>query len=258
MQKEDSILWEERAVQSEIELSKAYGGIPQGFSNFIHIYNKLIPLSGDFNRAIGVKLTDFQSFNIFHQRVLDIHIEKKLDKPSRYDVYPPVLDVEKWNEYLQKKNCILSESIFMSTETTTISYQTDISFYKPSESEYMNWFYQRMKAKDYFDTEWYEQISIPQAKFIQVFKPLWLMIENEIIGWVYCANFGDYCRLFDVEIVEAFRGKGYGGKLMDMVKFECGREGASHIIVQPAANAKKFYEKIGFVKRASCSTIWVR
>ena len=54
------INWPQRALRSEITFSKALGGKPIAYPNFIHLHNEAVPWGGDFNRAVGVRIADLQ------------------------------------------------------------------------------------------------------------------------------------------------------------------------------------------------------
>jgi len=97
------INWDEISLHSEIEYSKALGGKVIEYENFIHIYNENVPWVGDFNRSVGIRISNFESFIKVVKKTEDIHKDKNLDIPNRYDIYPPVLNKEKWIDFLLNK-----------------------------------------------------------------------------------------------------------------------------------------------------------
>jgi hypothetical protein len=84
--------WFEKALHSEIEFSKALQSQPTQYPNFIHLYNPHVPWGGDFNRAVGVQITDFRVFDEIIIQVEQIHLEKGLERPDRFDALPPALE----------------------------------------------------------------------------------------------------------------------------------------------------------------------
>ena len=72
--------WDERVLNSEIEYSRALGGTPIVYPNFIHIYNNAVPWSGDFNRAVGVRLSSYESFD--GTLFIDIAFRKQKERPA--------------------------------------------------------------------------------------------------------------------------------------------------------------------------------
>ena len=104
--------WHQRAVESEIALSVANGGRAVHYSSFTHIHNPHVPWGGDFNRAVGVKLNNFKSFEEVVEKVQAIHSSNELEVPDRFDIIPPSLDLKRWSGYLEQKGYLMLEVIF--------------------------------------------------------------------------------------------------------------------------------------------------
>ena len=242
----NKIDWDERALNSEIEYSKARGGKVIQYKDFVHIYNDKIPYSGDYNHTVGIKISGFNDFKKVVKEVGRIHKEKHLDKPDRYDIYPPTLNKEKWRDYLSQMGYYIYTAIFFCSNTTYKSLPDGIKLYLPTKDEYIKWYYEKMRLESYFDEKWFGLIKPLQLNFIKTFKPYWLIKDDTIKGWVYFANLGDYCRLFEVEIKEEFRDCGLGTILLNAVRNEASNQNVKHILLSTTEDLREFYEKVGF------------
>ncbi|MFH1940136.1 MAG: GNAT family N-acetyltransferase [bacterium] len=251
----NKINWGEIALHSEIEYSKARGGKPTKHKNFIHIYNKQVPYSGDYNRAVGVKISDYKSFEKVVEEVEKIHSEKKLDKPDRYDIYPPAMKEENWQGYLSKRGYNIHTVVFLCSRSFYKPIPEEIKLYLPSKNEYIKWYYEQQNLRSHFDEEYFNLIKPSQLNFIKIFKPYWLIEKDMIKGWVYCANLGEYCRLFEVEIKEEFRGCGLGTILLNAIRNEAGKQNAKYVLLSTGEDLRKFYEKAGFIECVKNSVI---
>ena len=240
------INWNERAICSELEFSKALLSQPVSYANFIHIHNPYVPWGGDFNRAVGVQITTFQSFVDTLGRVEEIHQEKGLEKPDRFDIQPPVLDEKRWHDYLEQKGFRLHTAIFFYAQTKEIYLPDGFTLYSPSVDEYLAWYSELAKSGGYYDEDWYKQHLPLKVNFIKVFKPYWLLKNKEQVGWVYSANLGVYTRLFEVEINQQFQGQGMGRLLLQAIRNEGYKQGAEHVLLQANDRLKPFYLKSGF------------
>ena len=247
--------WTERASRSEIEYSKARGGVTVDYPEFTHIHNRFVPLAGDYNRAVRVRLGDFDSFDRVVRTLRQVHREHRLDPPDRLDVLPPSLDEVAWNEYLTPRGGRARTVLFFTAAALPGPMPEGFKFYVPSEKEYSRWYRRRVEASDWFDEEWFAAAMPLQLGFIRVFKPYWLLEDGQRVGWVYCANLGDYCRLFEVEIEENRRGSGLGTLLMQAARIEAEKLGASHVLLQADERLRAFYEQAGFTECTRNSVI---
>ena len=250
-----SINWERNALDSEVEYSRALKSEAVEYLKFIHMYNAFVPWSGDFNRAVGVKITDFQSFEEIICQVERIHKEKNLERPDRYDIYSPTLDRSLWQDYLLEKGYKLDTAIFFCAPTLSEYLPSGFTLKVPSEQEYIDWYRHLIQLRGYYDEQWFQMLVPLQLHFIRVFKPYWLLREGDLVGWVYCANLGEYVRLFEVEINQDFRGQGFGILLLRAIRMECDKPGAQFILLQSGESLRNFYEKAGFRECASNSIV---
>ncbi|MBN2380605.1 GNAT family N-acetyltransferase [candidate division WOR-3 bacterium] len=250
-----TIDWNRRALASEIALSEANGGHAVHYKNFIHIYNPHVPWGGDFNRAVGVKITDFESFEKVIKKVQDIHTSEGLEKPDRFDIAPPTLDSAVWSPYLEERGYSMHEVIFFSSLVSNTHLAPGFELYSPTENEYIQWYRELISAYDFFNDEYYSQLKPLHLGFVEVFRSYRLLKDKEHVGWVYCANLGDYCRLFSVEIKECFQGRGYGRVLLDGIKGKAFDLGVKNILLQTQENLRGFYEKCGFTECSGNSVI---
>lgn len=250
--------WNRYALDSEIAYSKALQSSPIEYPNFIHMHNVVVPWNGDFNRAVGCKLSGFQSFEDIISQVESLHQTKKLVRPNRYDIYAPSLKEEIWYPYLSEKGYSLETAIFFCAPTASASLPSGYILKCPSEPEYIDWFCNRAHSWGFYSEQWFETIRPLQLHFIRVFKPYWLMREGTLVGWVYAANLGKYARLFEVEIRPEFRGQGLGQILLRVIRVEGIRLGVAFILLQAGERLRNFYEKAGFRECARNSIIWLQ
>lgn len=190
--------WAERALQSEIVFSEALGGQATEYNNFIHIHNESVSWGGDFNRAVGLRISDGKSFYHVVQRVEAIHSEMDLDRPDRYDILPPALDKDVWTKLLAKRGHTLCTVFFFCASILVEELSSDYSMYTPNDDEYLDWYHSQESMKEYYEEAWFQLIKPLRLKFIQQFKPYWLMKDGLRVAWVYCAHLGAFDRLFDV------------------------------------------------------------
>jgi len=250
-----NINWDERALNSELEFSKALLSRPIEYPDFIHMYNSHVAWSGDFNRALRVRITDFQSFDNIKSQIEQIHQEKRLEKPDRFDIRMPALDEKQWHDHLQKMGYGLQTAIFFNALAKEIELPAGYSLYSPTNAEYFDWYSGLAKSQGYYDEGWFKQLIPLKANFIQVFKPYWLMKNKNLVGWVYSANLGKYCRLFEVEIEQHFQGQGMGRLLLQAMIGEGYRQRAEYILLQSNDRLRPFYEKCGFIECSRNSVI---
>ena len=258
-----TINWAKSGLDSEIEYSRALKGKPVVYSKFIHMHNPFVPWSGDFNRAVGVKLSGFRSFEGVVSQVEGIHRAKNLERPNRYDIYPPALNEVQWRNDLLRSGYNLETAIFFQAPTLGMptpaeTLPPDYVLTIPSEPDYLAWFCRLAQARGFYNESWFQSIRPLQLSFIRIFKPYWLLREGELVGWVYCANLGAYARLFEVEISPPFRGQGLGKLLLRAIRMEGHRLGTQFILLQAGERLRPFYEKAGFKECAANSIIWLR
>jgi ribosomal protein S18 acetylase RimI-like enzyme len=254
----NEIDWAERALESEIAYSRACGSRPTAYPGFVHLYNDAVPWGGDFNCAVGVRLTDYASFERAADRVARIHREKKLDRPDRYDIYPPPLDRVWWDDYLAQRGYSLQMSIWFCAPTIEGHLPAEFTLFAPAEDEYIEWYHRRQKEQSWYDDAYLERLRPLQQRFARVFRPYWLLRGSQRLGWVYCGYLGDYGSLFDVWIEPAFRGHGLGRILMNAIRIEGRKYGTCSLLVRTSEGRRGFYEKCGFRECLRSSTIRLR
>jgi ribosomal protein S18 acetylase RimI-like enzyme len=254
----ESFNWDNVALSSEIEYSKALKSESVEYPRFIHLFNPFVPWSGDFNRAVGVNISDFRSFEEVAGQIEEIHRAKALERPDRFDIYPPVLEESLWRDPLLQKGYDLSTAIFFFATAMEYDLPSEFRLENPPQEDYLEWYCQLVKSRGYFEEEWFRLVKPLQLHFINIFKPYWLLRENELIGWVYCVNFMNYARLFEVEISEKYRGKGMGNLLLQAIRAESYKKGAQFVLLQSGESLRKFYESAGFRECARNSIIWLR
>ena len=247
--------WGARALESEIALSQAYGGVATPHAGFIHIRNELVPWAGDFNRTVGVRLTDLRSLDAILERVERIHAELDLDPPDRYDVAaPPLLEAE-WESGLANRGLRLEMAVFCLAEADTEPLPPGYGLRSPDPEPYLEWFRGLVQARGYYEEAWFDVARPAQERFIRVFRPLWLEEHGELVAWTYRAALGDYARLFEVEVAEQARGRGIGRLLLRAVRSECASRGLRHVLLQTGERLRGFYEGSGFVACARNSIL---
>jgi GNAT superfamily N-acetyltransferase len=254
----DPINWDNIALSSEIEYSKALKSEAIEYPGFIHLFNPFVPWSGDFNRAVGIKLTDLQTFENLTSQIINIHRQKSLEIPNRFDIYPPVLRENIWGDYLKKNGYRLSTAFFFYAPPVEYSLLPGFNLVTPSQNEYIDWFCRLVQSRGYFEEEWFQKLKPLQLNFSNIFKPYWLLKGGNLVAWVYCANLGSYARLFEVEVCENHRGQGIGQILLQAIKAEGKKMGVQFILLQSEENLRRFYEGAGFQECAKNSIIWLK
>jgi GNAT superfamily N-acetyltransferase len=248
--------WVKFSLHSEIEFSKALRGRPVRYKTFTHIHNDKVPWAGDFNRTVGVKISDFYSFEKIIERVENIHRVKNLERPNRYDIYPPPLARYKWSHYLSKIGYKIATALFFVADVKRMKDFKGYELYIPSQKEYIGWFRNQQKSRDYYEEKWFNKLLPLRVEFIKTFKPYWLIHKHTMKGWVYCANFAIYSRLFEVEIKEKYCGQNLGRILLELISIEAKKHNSQHILLQSNERLRKFYEKVGFQECTRNSVIW--
>lgn len=247
--------WAERALQSEVAFSEALGGQATEYNNFIHIHNESVSWGGDFNRAVGLRISDSKSFYQVVQRVEAIHTEMGLDRPDRYDILPPALDKDVLAKLLARRGYTLRTVIFFCAPILVEELSSDYSMYTPDDDEYLDWYHSQESMKEYYEEAWFQKIKPLRLKFIQQFKPYWLMKDRLRVAWVYCAHLGTFNRLFDVGVEKTYQGYGLGKLLLEAIRIEAGRQGSEYVLLQSSEWTRAFYEKSGFTECSKNSVI---
>lgn len=249
-------MWATAALASEITLSVAYGGVPTVYDAFTHIYNQAVPWAGDFNRAVNIKSTDCAAFMTVATRVEQLHWALQIDPPTRFDLQPAASTDQSWVGQLTAHNYRVETALFFQAPTQQTAVSSPFALYIPNLPEYIAWYQQRQQAQPFYTPAYFQQLWPLQLRFIQAFQPYWLMYNDALVGWVYCAILGDYCRLFEVEVGEAWRGKGAGTAFLQLLKSHFQQQGIAHILLQSGERLRPFYERAGFQVCTSNSIIW--
>lgn len=118
-------------------------------------------------------------------------------------------------------------------------------------------------AADYFSDEWKESViafNKIDAKNRAVFNAILENITREkivvhreadgkIVACGYAVSGGGYAGIFDIVVREEYRGKGYGGEIVETLLAEADRRGVKKAYLQVMLNnpaALRLYEKLGF------------
>jgi GNAT superfamily N-acetyltransferase len=218
--------------------------------------NPHVPWGGDFNRVVGARLTDFASFAALTTQVEALHQQARLDSPNRYDIHPPALDETVWRPYLAEQGYRLETAVFFYAPAQSAPPPPDFALRIPSEEAYIAWFQRLTQTRGYYEAEWFAAAQPLQRSFARLFRPYWLLWRGELVGWTYCAHLGQYARLFEVEIVESFRGQGFGLWLLQALRAAAGALGAAYMLLQSGESLRPFYEKAGWRECARSSIIW--
>jgi len=250
-----AIDWLARGVESEVSYSVARGGTPTEHPNFIHVSNPAVRLCGDYNRVVGMRVDDLESFAEVVRQVEEIHREKGLERPDSYDPYPSVAGDGAWLERLSEIGHSFWTDVFFRTETVADELPRGFEWTPMGEDEYIDWYEARARSGGYSDDEAHRMTFPFERGFIRVDRPYWLLKDGERVAWVHCANLGEYFRLFDVETDEAQRRRGYGRVLLQAVKLEARSQGVPHILIRCGERLRPFYEGCGFVECGKGSVI---
>lgn len=252
------INWAQRAFHSEVAYSAALGSEPSVHAGFIHLTNEVVPWGGDFNCALRVQLTDWQSFVRVRGRVEELHRQRGLDRPDRYDIYPLPLDEAAWQPALKREGYDLDRLVWFSAPTRETTLPPGIRLYTPDPDDHIAWYHERQKKSAWYDAADWERLRPLQEAFARVFVPYWMFRDEVHVGWVYCGYLGAYGSLSDVWIEPEYRGQGLGRMLLDAIRLEGCRQGVEHLILRTSASRRPFYEKCGFRECLQSSSIRLR
>ncbi|MCE7986249.1 MAG: GNAT family N-acetyltransferase [Caldilinea sp. CFX5] len=248
--------WGTASLASEIALSVAYGGMAAIYADFTHIHNPQIPWAGDFNRAVGVKCTSVNAFLTIATAVEQLHQTRQLDRPTRFDLHPSVTTDPSWTRQLADHHWRVESALFFQATAAPITVAPAFALYTPNIQEYTAWYQHEQQAQPFYNAADFQQVLPLQLQFIKTFQPYWLMANNTLVGSVYCAVLGDYCRLFAVEIDEAHRGQGMGGLLLRLLQNHCQQQGIGYLLLQSGERLRPFYERVGFQICSSNLIVW--
>lgn len=254
----ESIDWMGRAVESETAYSVARGGVATHYGNFIHIMNAAVPVGGDYNRAVAVRVSSLEEFSDVVAQVRAIHNELGLQEPDSYDTYPALGGDGEWVDRLGEIGHTGWRDYFLSMEVTERKLPRRYVWRPVDEEEYLAWRRGQRQSEGWFDqVEWDLQLA-SERRFLRVYAPFWLLEEGRRVAWVHCANLGGYFRLFDVEVDRALHGQGYGRALLLAVEAEASAQGVSHILIRCSERLRGFYRACGFTERCSGTVIRLR
>ncbi|MEZ4733430.1 MAG: GNAT family N-acetyltransferase [Caldilineaceae bacterium] len=248
--------WTTAALHSEIAVSTAYGGVPTAYPTFTHIHNSFVPWAGDFNRAVGIQCTSYNSFLAAVAQVEDRHQTLRLDPPTRFDLHPSTGAEPSWVAQLANHNSRVETALFFQSPTQQIATTQQLTLYTPTPEEYTTWYHQRQQAQSFYTVTYWDVLLPLQLRFIQTFQPYWLLYNSQMVGWVYCAVLGGYSRLFEVEISESWRGRGFGTALLHLLQTHCYQQGITHILLQSGERLRPFYERAGFQICVRNRVVW--
>lgn len=248
--------WATAALASEIALSVAYGGVPIVYPTFTHIHNPFVSWSGDFNRAVGIRCTSLNSFLTVVAQVEQLHQALRLDPPTRFDLHPSTGTEPSWVAQLVDHNYRVETALFFQAPAQQIATAQHLTLYTPTAEEYIAWYHQRQQAQSFYTVDYWKALLPLQLRFIQTFQPYWLLHNGQMVGWAYCAVLGDYCRLFEVEIGKARRGRGFGTALLHLLQIQCHQQGITHILLQSGERLRPFYERADFQICVRNPVVW--
>jgi GNAT superfamily N-acetyltransferase len=249
--------WMARAVESEVAYSVAKGGVATDHGDFIYVHNPLVPWLGDYTRAVGVRAADRAAFLETARRVEDLNRERKLARADCYDTYPTV-EGDDWLDDFGDTEYRVSPKVFLRLEVCARSLPRRFTWRQLEEDEYLCWRHEQTKSFDWFDEDEWQRGLPTERSFIRVYRPFWLLEDGELVAWVHCANLGGYFRLFDVEVDEPRRGRGYGRHLLTAVAAEAASQGVPHVLIRCTERLRGYYETCGFAECCRSTVIRLR
>jgi GNAT superfamily N-acetyltransferase len=250
--------WAKVALQAEIAYSRVLGSVPTTYPDFIHMHNPAVPWGGDFNCALGARISDQRSFDRIVAQVEQIHREKTLERPDRYDVSPPPLDSAAWNQGLSDRGYRVHTSLWLCARTLDENLTGEIYLYSPHEDEYIEWYHSRQQRQTWYDEADWQRLRPLQLSFSRVFRPYWLLWRGERIGWAYCGDVEGYGYLHDVWIEPSHRRQGFGRMLMQAIRIQGQARGLEVLLVRTNEDRREFYERCEFCECLQSSTIRAR
>jgi len=247
--------WAAIALHSEIAYSSALGSVPTAYAGFTHLYSEAVPWGGDFNCAVGVVISDLASFDRVVAQVERIHRARGVDRPDRYDVYPPALDEAAWSAPLAQRGCRLQRALWFCAPALAGELASGCALVTPGAAEYIAWYHGRQRAQAWYDEADWQRLRPLQEQFARAFRPYWLLRDGARVGWVYCGAVGQVGSLFDVWIEPSFRGQGFGRTLLDAIRREGSKQGLRYLLLRTSEARRGFYERCGFQECLQSSTI---
>lgn len=124
--------WAAAALESEIAMSVAYGGVATVYDTFTHVYNPQIPWAGDFNRAVGVMCTSVNTFLAIAAAVEQLHVARQLDRPTRFDLHPSVSIDPAWAAQLADHHYRVGTALFFQAVTAQHAVSPAFTLYPPN------------------------------------------------------------------------------------------------------------------------------
>jgi GNAT superfamily N-acetyltransferase len=250
--------WYRSACDSEIAYSVALGGEVQRYSNFIFIYNRSIPFSGDYNRALDCRVGDRASLERIVEEVECIHDELGLEPPREFGIRPPVFERELWLEFLKGRGYGLRRATFFTAAAIAEKPESRTRLYRPGVDEWRQWYDRDQRSRPYFNEVMYRHTRKSREALTTVFSPFWLVCKDRLVAHAYLANLGGFGRLFDVEVEESFRRRGHGKELLQFLRRECHRQGLEYLLTEVLAldRLRPFYESCGFREAGAYSILW--
>jgi GNAT superfamily N-acetyltransferase len=250
-----SIDWCTRALDSEVRFSEARGGVARSFGRFIHIHNPHVPWIGDFNRTLGVRVSTPEEFAAVVEAVEALHRVAALERPNRYETHPAVGEAEAWLDGLPDPEARASRVYFLCAEADAAPLPAPYEWAPIPDEVYLGRWAAEVKAAGYDPEGISRDRMILERKFIQTFRPFWLLVAGAVYAWVQCAVQGPVLRLFDVTVEPSSRGRGIGRRLLQAARLEAARVGATHVLVRCGAAARPFYLACGFEECARGTVI---
>lgn len=241
-----SIDWCTRALDSEIRYSEARGGVARSFGRFIHIHNPHVPWIGDFNRTVGVRVSTPEEFAAVVEAVEDLHRKSALERPDRYETDPTLGRDDAWIDELPGHAYRVSHVYFLKGEARANPLPEPYEWTPIPDEVHLGRWAAEVKA-DGYDPEGVSRDRIAlERRFVQVFRPYWLLRAGTVVAWVQCAVQGPVLRLFDVTVEPSCRGRGVGRVLLQAARLEAARTDAGYVLVRCNAAVRPIYEACGF------------
>ena len=100
----------------------------------------------------------------------------------------------------------------------------------------------RLSEHTYFALQEIQHIGLNIGD-IKIFRPYWLYAEGLHVGYMYCAETEEYTCVHDINILPAYRGKGYG---LEMV-YKAIQNKRRPVVLRAGQSMARFYGKMGFV-----------
>ncbi len=233
-------------IQSELQYSLALGARAEEFGSCLAVVNPHNPLQGDYNRVFVRHAAEPDALAQDIAAAQGHYAALAIPPFDHVELFPGVeagfVEALETVGYSTREHSFYAAHQVIPVDTELGDLQT------PTMSEYMARYEKRCRGYEDFEEEWWRFEKDDRPAYARTFEPLWFYVDGQHIGYMDCAELGDFTCIHDVTIDPAFRGNGYG---LEMV-FRAIQAKQKPVVGSIARSLQPFYEKLGF--EFACAT----